>query len=99
VEADGGLASIRSNLQATDVALVPALLPAHEHMVCGQSIPVTTLSSYEARILSGRIEGAIRLCRVVQGDILDDTGIDPIPFSVTFQLGFDPHERPPAPGS
>jgi hypothetical protein len=99
VEGGEGLAPIQKYLRTTDVEIAPALLPKHEHSVCGQSEPLTSLTRYEGGVLSGSIEGTIRLCRTTGGDILDDTGIDPIPFTVTFDLTFDPREKPPASGS
>jgi hypothetical protein len=94
VDSADSVRSIRANLQAADADIKPGLIPTDGHEVCGYTRPIPILTDYQRGILSGRLHGGIRLCRLL-GDVTDDTGIDPVSFTVAFDLAFDPHEMPP----
>lgn len=94
---DTNLASLRQHLQLGEVDFADGVIPeATDAVVCGQEVPIARLDEFSGGRLRGSIEGSVRRCRVV-GDILDDTGVEPYPFVVEFDLGFDPNEAPPDP--
>jgi len=94
IDADASLASLRANQLYPDVDIVAARLPPENpYVYCGQTVPVLRIDGYDNGRLRGQIDGNMRRCQVFD-DILDDSGIDPVPFTVTFDLPFDPHQAP-----
>lgn len=93
--ADASLTSLRQHLQLGEVEFADGAIPeSTDVVVCGQEVPTAHLDEFSDGRLRGSIEGSVRRCRV-KGDILDDTGVEPYPFVIHFDLGFDPNEEPP----
>ncbi|MCY0995333.1 hypothetical protein OV203_49865 [Nannocystis sp. ILAH1] len=95
---DADLASLRQHLLLGEAEFADGVIPeSSDAVVCGQEVPSAHLEDFSDGRLRGSIEGSVRRCRVVEGDILDDTGVEPYPFVIHFDLGFDPNEEPPKP--
>lgn len=93
--ADASLASLRQHLKLGEIDFADGVIPeSTDAIVCGQEVPSAHIDDFSDGRLRGSIEGSVRRCRAI-GDILDDTGVEPYPFVLHFDLGFDPNEEPP----
>jgi hypothetical protein len=94
IDTQNSLSGLRANMQVSEAHLADSLTAREGLIACGETVPQGTLSSFRDGRLAGRIDGAVRLCKDSGGDVLDDRGIDPLSFTVTFDLAFDPTESP-----
>lgn len=86
------LASLRQHLEIGEDEFADGAIPeSTDAIVCGQEGPKVHLEDFSGGRLRGSIEGSVRRCRA-KGD---DTGVEPYPFVIHFDLGFDPNEAPP----